>query len=276
MTRRPSDRFNLIIIAVLIIITVLLAPLGLFYRIKTATAACCGYLLARAGFADSFTTADGRLRDDNRRLALLVVERENRISALERELGHFGRAADLGRSGWLLVPAQVVFYDPSLAVSRMLINVGTAAGITAGMLVLDGECLVGLVANAAEYSAEVLLVDDAQSIFPVFIGRDRLAAHLKGVGRGRPLDVRFVDNQPEYAVITGDSVVTSGYVRQDGVVITESIPIGAVVNDPARDTEPHDDYKRIRVRPFAVIPALRTVFVLAGLGTAAPAPPGAP
>jgi len=276
MTTRPSGRFNLIIIAVLIIITVILAPLGLFYRIKTYTAACCGYLLARTGFADSWATADERLRMDNQRLALLVLEKENRISALERELGRFNRAADLGRAGWVLVPAQVVFYDPSIAASRMLLNQGTAAGITTGMLVLDGESLVGMVANAAEYSAEVLLVDDIQSVFPVFVGKDRFAAHLRGVGRGRALEVRFVDNQPEYAITTGDMVVTSGYVRQDGVMITEGIPVGTVVNDPAQDTQPYDDFKRIKVRPFATIPAVRTVFVLAGLGAPAPVRPGGP
>ena len=188
---------------------------------------------------------NARLREQNARLTAWrdrahVLASENAL--LRRLTNH---VAEYGET---FVTARVVGDSGGVYARTVLVNGGAVNGIAKGDAVVNGDGLVGRVAETGWRSARVLLVTDLNSRIPVLAERTRARAILAGNNSGLP-GLDFVS--PNAQLRPGDRVVTSGH----GGMFPPSVPVGRVVAPPDGP---------IRIRPFADVDRLETVRILTG------------
>lgn len=149
------------------------------------------------------------------------------------------------RPGVGFVTAQLLAVSPGLARHTIMIDAGVDHGLRPGDAVINGDGLVGVVAQATPYSARVRLLDDPDSRVGVAVGRDGVLGALvgdrSGLARLEPLDQRAVFR-------AGDQVVTSGSVPG----MPRGLRVGMVVQEGGG----------MRVAPYAALAKLEYVSVL--------------
>jgi rod shape-determining protein MreC len=104
----------------------------------------------------------------------------------------------------------------------ILVNVGERDGVRKGTAAVDGNGLLGRVAEVGGRSARILLVTDLNSRIPVLIGEGRDRAIMVGDNTDRP-EIKYLSL--ESTVSAGDLVVTSGH----GGAFPAGLPVGMVV-----------------------------------------------
>jgi rod shape-determining protein MreC len=104
----------------------------------------------------------------------------------------------------------------------ILVNVGERDGVRKGTAAVDGNGLLGRVAEVGGRSARILLVTDLNSRIPVLIGEGRDRAIMAGDNTDRP-EIKYLSL--ESTVSAGDLVVTSGH----GGAFPAGLPVGMVV-----------------------------------------------
>ncbi len=159
-----------------------------------------------------------RLRAENERLRRWQLHAHRLDSEIEalRQLLRFKPEPAV-----TMVSARVIADTGSAFVRTVLINAGTREGVAAGQTVINGQGLVGRVAQVASRSARVLLITDLKSKVPVIVGERRRRAILAGDNSDLPR-LEHVDG--EAPVANGDLVLTSGH----GGVFPPGIPVGRV------------------------------------------------
>jgi rod shape-determining protein MreC len=125
------------------------------------------------------------------------------------------------------VAAAVVARDPGTWTSIIVINRGTAQGITKDMPVVTPQGLVGNVVQAYANSAKVQLILDPRSAVGALVQRpeSRVAAIVEGNG-AKPLSPRMVNIARDADVINGDKIITSGF----GGIYPKGLVVGEVVD----------------------------------------------
>lgn len=149
------------------------------------------------------------------------------------------------------VPADIVGYYPHER--RITLSVGRASGVRAGMPVVAGTGLLGVVHTVDAKTCQANLVWSPQVTVGAMVDRQPPEA---GLLRGESPDALILDFlEGASKVEVGDWVVTSGFSE----VIPRGIPIGRVVR---MDNEPDFGKRRARVSPSVNLGSLREVFVL--------------
>lgn len=198
----------------------------------------------------------GALVEENRRLRALAQISElygSRMQSLESEIEEIRKLSKLAESvGKIKIPARIVHYAP--LENRVTINAGSDKLVRAGLPVVAGEGLVGIVQTVDSGSAQVLLLSSPP---PFKIGakvlRDPPAFGLLHGEAANRLSVEFMEaNTP---IENGDWVVTSGFSEQ----IPPNIPIGKIVQ-VRRDEE--FGTRVAQVFPAVQIGRVRDVMVL--------------
>lgn len=111
-------------------------------------------------------------------------------------------------------------YDSGM--HRILIDYGSAAGISEDLPVLDGFALVGRICAVSPLYAWVQTISDPHSRIPVYIGSRAIRGIYQGTGdirRGRVLYVSHLE-----PVVMGDMVLTAG----DGGIYPEGFAVGRI------------------------------------------------
>jgi rod shape-determining protein MreC len=106
-----------------------------------------------------------------------------------------------------ILPVEIIGIDPSSWFRTIVIDKGTAHGVSRGMAVVCPEGIVGHVLHASSHSAKVLLIIDFNSSVDAIIQRSRAKGLVEGNGENLcrlKYAPRAHDIQP------GDRVVTSG------------------------------------------------------------------
>ena len=178
-----------------------------------------------------------RLIDENRRLrswesVARQLESENRAF---RDLLSFAPEA-----AQRFTAARVVGDSDGAFVHSVLVNAGERDGVRKGQAAVNGEGLVGRVAEVGERSARVLLVTDLNSRIPVRLESQRTRAILAGDNSQRP---RLLYLLADAKVSPGDRIVTSGH----GGVFPPGLPVGVVTliaNGDVR-VQPFVDWERL-------------------------------
>ncbi len=106
----------------------------------------------------------------------------------------------------------------------VLLNVGAAKGVRAGLPVMTGDGVVGRVVHVGERTARVLLLTDINARTPVVVGDPPVRAILVGDNSDNP-KIKFVDG--EDPLTAGDLIVTSGH----GGVFPAGLPVGVVAGE---------------------------------------------
>ena len=181
-----------------------------------------------------------RLHSENQRLEgwrWRALELERQLDDLER----MTRLVEVAPVRFLT--AYVLASPAGTGSSSIVIGAGRLQGVRPGHPVTDGNGLLGLVVEAGERSARVMLVTDRASRIPVMLATERAIARGDG-GDDLRIELAPVDALPE----EGALVATS----DAGGILPAGLKVGAVVEvDGAR-----------RVRPIARLGSQRHVGVL--------------
>jgi rod shape-determining protein MreC len=148
--------------------------------------------------------------------------------------------------------ARVTGYDPSGWQRAIVIDVGSADGVSVGLPVVAGAGLVGQVTSVSRSSARVLLITDPLSGVDALIQDTRARGIIEGNG-GDGCIWKFVVREEQVRI--GDRIVTSGL---DGVY-ARGLPIGTVTSVVSR---PDSMFHEVIVRPVVDMEKLESVFVV--------------
>jgi len=146
-----------------------------------------------------------RLRNElliaSARQARLLVEAEENA----RLRGLMG-AAERGGLDVQLAPILNVDLDPTR--QRLLLGLGSRAGIYPGQSVIDAGGLLGQVTAVTPGTATVLLVTDLDHAVPVLIARSGVRLTAYGSGRSDRMQLRNIAVSSDIQI--GDTLITSG------------------------------------------------------------------
>lgn len=151
------------------------------------------------------------LKEDNRRLRdELERLRHEKFEFAETESQNT-RLKKLLRfketSPYPVVSANVIGASPAMLRSQIVIvDKGSADGITEGMPVASYDGIVGRILLVGDNSSEVLLITDPVSAVDAYIHRTRARGIVKGIGSG--CEMEYIENKSDVSV--GDKVISSG------------------------------------------------------------------
>lgn len=178
--------------------------------------------------------------------------RLHRLAYLEAEnLQLRGLLGVRAKAGMQTVAAEIwnVSRDPFSR--RAILDKGTAAGISAGQPVVDGQGLLGQIGRAYTYSSDVIMVTDSDQVVPAYVQRTGQRMLVFGTGYG--LEVRY---QPSAVDIQqGDVLLTSGidHVYPEGLAVARVARVDRPASNP---------YAKIACTPIANIEGSRMLMVL--------------
>ena len=180
---------------------------------------------------------NAQLREQNARLlewlsAALALAAEN---STFRKMLHF-----VPERGASFAAARVIGDSGGVFVRSVLINGGTVDGIQKGDAVVNGDGLIGRVAESGRRSGRVLLISDLNSRIPVVGEKSRVRAILAGDNSPLP-KLSFLS--PNAGLEVGDRIVTSGH----GGVFPAGLPVGRIssIGDGGIRVQPFADFYRL-------------------------------
>ena len=183
-----------------------------------------------------------------------------------RELIGLYHLDQLSMSNYHPVTATVVAKSPNIWYSTVTIDKGEAAGVHVNDPVVNGEGLVGKVAQVASDGAQVDLITDSRMGVSARIGTGNATGIIQPkVGDPNDLLLQYLPaNTP---AVPGEYVVTSGTVSSpDDSLYPPGIPIGQVTS-----VNEESAYRSVNVRPMANLHNLDVVQVLTAARGSRPA-----
>ncbi len=209
------------------------------------------------------------LRADNARLRAEVAQLQyqlTRQAALQAQvqqlstllhLGKFAAQQGLGPG----VPAQVIARSPSGWLDALVVDQGTRAGVTAGMVAVTTTGLVGRVEpGVGPTTSRVMLLTNPD--FGVGIQVQRASSLEQGVAVGRVGTSELVATffSPKANVQPGDLLVTSGLATPGvGESFPAGLPVGTVVRVSSGD---FGLARQAEVEPTANLQSVSAVLLL--------------
>ena len=136
---------------------------------------------------------------------------------------------------------------------RVLIDRGSADGVTVGQAVIDGAGVMGQVEDVHLHFASVRLISDPNHALPVQINRTGLRTVAFGLGENDRLVLPSVPREADVRI--GDLVVTSGL----GDRFPGGYPVAKVT---AIDREPGQTFARVEAAPLAALDRGREVLLI--------------
>jgi len=129
------------------------------------------------------------------------------------------------KSGLRLSPARVIARSPDSWSSSAIIDKGKYNGIRHGMVVINPRGLVGRVAESADNTSKILLINDPSLGVSSIVQRSRQEGLVSGT-LGANLIMRYLPKDAD--IVAGDLVVTSGLsqIYPKGLLVGKVIDIG--------------------------------------------------
>lgn len=205
---------------------------------------------------DFFTTV-GSVTRENDQLKRQAVEQAQSIQQTQALLAENDRLRKMlgarERTGNTARLAQALYESRDRFSRKLVLDVGSNAGIEAGSPVIDDIGVVGQVTRVFPLTSEVTLLTDKDQTIPVQVVRNGLRGVAFGGVEPGSLDLRFMASNAD--VNNGDLVVTSGI---DGIY-----PPGLSVATVTRvERVAKDQFARIVMAPTAGVQSHTTVLVL--------------
>jgi rod shape-determining protein MreC len=205
---------------------------------------------------DFFTTV-GSLTRENEQLKRNSVERAQAVQQsqalvaenerLRKLLGARERIANTSRL------AQALYESRDRFSRKLVLDLGSNAGVEAGSPVIDDLGVVGQVTRVFPLTAEVTLLTDKDQTIPVQVVRNGLRGVAFGGVEPGTLDLRFMASNAD--LVNGDVIVTSGI---DGVY-----PSGLAVATVTRvERNAKDQFARVVMTPTAGVQSYTHLLVL--------------
>ena len=153
------------------------------------------------------------------------------------------------------VAAEVIGTSGSDHSHVLWINKGSADGLKPEQPVITPEGVVGKLREVMPHTAQLLLLNDANSGAGVFLATTRLRGILRGTATG---EVVINNLTQDDRIKPGEKVITSGGDQ----VFPRGLPVGAITS-LAADPQ-HPPYLLIHIRPAANLHQLEEVLVITG------------
>jgi len=227
--------------------------------VMTLTAPVAGGAAAASGTLDSLWSNYVDLLEVRRENVALrkSVQRLNEriVSGNEAVMANARLKALLDLKGTLDAPSlavSVIGEDSSAWFKTLVVDRGSADGLSEGMPVLAAGGIVGRLVKVAPHSARVLLLTDHASAIAALVQRSRARGVVRGAG-GVRCSMEFTVKDDDVKV--GDAVVSSGI----GGVFPKGLPIGEVTMVKKGE---YGVFQTIEVRPAVNITNLEEMLVL--------------
>jgi len=208
----------------------------------------------------SFFVSQSYLQRENDRLAhenFLQAGQLQSQQALIAENRHLRQLLEMKeRAEQSSTVAEILYVGRDPFSRKVVIDKGSSQGIEEGAAVVDDTGLIGQVARALPWTAEIALISDRAQVVPVQVVRNGLRAAVFGVGYDGALDLRFMPVNTD--VENGDLLVTSGI---DGVY-PAGLPVALVSNIERNAAYP---FAKITCTPAAGPNRHRQVLVMSRL-----------
>lgn len=152
----------------------------------------------------------------------------------------------------MVVAAEVIGKDPSAWFKTVIIDKGSADGLTRGLPVVMPQGIAGQVIEVSNHYSKVMLIIDRNSAVDALVQRSRARGVIKGESTDRcRLDFALRKND----IRVGDTVVSSGL---DGVY-PKGLRIGLVAEVIEHDA---DIFHEVIITPFVDFEKLEEVLVI--------------
>jgi rod shape-determining protein MreC len=196
------------------------------------------------------------LEQENRNLNKQITDLKSRLIAYQEGYLEAQRLRNLlaltDNYDFSFVAARVIGREQIALSKTILINKGTANGLTVGMPVMAGPGLIGRITAASWHAAKVLLLIDETSNIDGVVQRNRTQGIIRGAG-SRGCALKYISKTQD--VKEGDTVISSGI----GGVFPKGLMIGLVSHV---DKQEAGLFLKIYVAPFIDFTKLEEVMVL--------------
>jgi rod shape-determining protein MreC len=162
------------------------------------------------------------------------------------------RDASAGMADRTLI-AEIIHVDVDPFRHRIRINKGTSDGVFKQQPVLDAFGIVGQVVQADKYSAQIILVSDAEHAIPVQVNRNGIRTIAEGTGDTGKLSLPFLTVEAD--VKKDDLLVSSGL---DGI-FPAGYPVASVIKV---ERDPSETFATVEAKPLAQLDRDREVLLL--------------
>ena len=151
----------------------------------------------------------------------------------------------------LVVEILAVDLDPYR--QRFTINRGLKDDVFVGQALLDADGVVGQIAHVDVFTAEAVLISDADHALPVAVNRNGLRTILVGTGDSARLRLPYLTNSAD--IEPGDLLVSSGL----GGVFPSGYPVGRVLEV---QRQPGQSFAQVFAEPAAKLDRDREVLLV--------------
>lgn len=160
------------------------------------------------------------------------------------------------KSGFDLLPAEVIARDPSQWFGAITINRGYLDGVKREAAVITDRGLVGMVTTVSPNSSQVILITDPRPAVGALVLRSREHGIVESYSK-QPSFLRIINLPPEADILPGDLIISSGL----GGIFPYGIAIGTV---KAIEDDHLSLVKSALVEPRVNFNRLEEVFIVMG------------
>jgi rod shape-determining protein MreC len=196
------------------------------------------------------------IEDENRNLKKKINDLKTQMNSYQEGYLEAQRLRSLlalkDDHDYTFIAARVIGREQITLSKTVLINKGTAHGLSVGMPVLAGPGLIGRIVDVSWHSAKVLLLIDESSNIDAIVQRNRTQGILRGAG-SRGCVLKYISKTQD--VKEGDLIISSGV----GGVFPKGLMIGSVSHV---DRQEAGLFLKINVAPSIDFSKLEEVSIL--------------
>jgi rod shape-determining protein MreC len=210
-------------------------------------------------------------RGENEALQEEVAELRSQVTAAEEAEGDneqfrklLGLVEDVpGVAEYEMVTGRVIQRSPTVWYADVMIDKGSSTGIERNDAVINGDGLVGRIAETTAGTAKVqLITDHDNAVSAEVLPSGPMGIVEPEVGDPEDLLLDFIDN--DETIQENETVATAGWTSADGQISSAyppGIPIGRVTEAESGEQQ---EFQRVHVEPFADLRQLEYLQVLTG------------
>ena len=202
-------------------------------------------------------TARSELITENERLKRDQLENSLQLQQLEALKTENERLRQLldstERVGLRALVAEILSVDLNPYRQRFDLNRGLTDGVFVGQALLDAKGIVGQIVRVDAFTAEAVLITDADTAVPVSVNRNQLRTIAVGTGDSARLRLPYLTNSAD--IKKGDLLVSSGL----GGVFPAGYPVGVVVEV---NLQPEQSFSEVIAEPASALDRDREVLLV--------------